>query len=140
MILEQKPVQKQKYLNILLDTALAALVIFLMFQVHHSVLAVISPFFYALILAYLINPLVRWLARHKIPRLLAIILVFLLILGILTGLGIAFIPGWRPTSPFWSVTFPIRSNSLPTSSMIFAKDGWPFCRTLSSISSILMRS
>ena len=92
MILEQKPVQKQKYLNILLDSALAALVIFLMFQVHHSVLAVISPFFYALILAYLINPLVRWLARHKIPRLLAIILVFLLILGILTGLGIAFIP------------------------------------------------
>src|SRR5690554_6668572 len=89
---EQKPVQKQKYLDILLDTALAALLSFPRFQVHHSVLAVISPFFYALILAYLINPLVRWLARHKISRLFAISLVFLLILGILTGLGIAFIP------------------------------------------------
>lgn len=92
MILEQKPEQKQKRFNHLLDLALAALVIVLLIQVHQSILAVIAPFFYALILAYLINPLINWLSVHKVPRLLAIALVFLLILGILAGIGIAFIP------------------------------------------------
>ena len=44
-------------------------------------LAVISPIFIGFIIAWLFDPMVRWLQKKKIPRLLGCIIVYLLILG-----------------------------------------------------------
>lgn len=46
-------------------------------------LAVISPIFVGLIIAWLLDPLVKWLQGKKMPRILACILVYLLFIAIL---------------------------------------------------------
>ena len=46
-------------------------------------LAVISPIFIGFIIAWLFDPLVSWLQKKKIPRILGCIIVYLLILGAL---------------------------------------------------------
>jgi predicted PurR-regulated permease PerM len=43
--------------------------------------AVLLPFIIALVLAYLLTPLVAWVERKKVPRPLAIILVYVVVLG-----------------------------------------------------------
>ena len=50
------------------------------------------PFVFALVLAYLLTPLVDWLAR-RMPRAVAILLVYLVVIGILVGAGFLIIPG-----------------------------------------------
>ncbi len=46
-------------------------------------LAVISPIFIGFIIAWIFDPLVTWLQKKKIPRILGCILVYLLIIGVL---------------------------------------------------------
>ena len=48
-----------------------------------EVLAVVSPIFIGLIIAWLCDPLVTWLQSKKIPRILGCILVYLVIIGVL---------------------------------------------------------
>ena len=50
------------------------------------------PFVFALVLAYLLTPLVDRLAR-RMPRAVAILLVYLVVIGILVGAGFLIIPG-----------------------------------------------
>ena len=50
------------------------------------------PFVFALVLAYLLTPLVDRLAR-MMPRAVAILLVYLVVIGILVGAGFLIIPG-----------------------------------------------
>src|ERR1044071_5528870 len=54
--------------------------------------SILEPFFIAALIAYLINPLVNWLQRIKIPRILAVIIVFALMLSLITLLGLVLIP------------------------------------------------
>lgn len=52
----------------------------------------LTPFIFALVLAYLLTPLVDRLAR-MMPRAVAILLVYLVVIGILVGSGFLIIPG-----------------------------------------------
>jgi len=56
---------------------------------------VLAPFALAAIIAYLIAPGVDWLARHRIPRWLAVLLMILLAVLIVFGLLLILIPVFR---------------------------------------------
>lgn len=53
---------------------------------------ILQPFLIAALIAYLSNPLVDKLQRYKVPRILGVIIVFLLVLSLLTLLGLFFVP------------------------------------------------
>jgi putative heme transporter len=54
--------------------------------------AVVSWILIALILALALDPVVSWLERRKLPRWLAVLGVFLVVLGLFAALGITFVP------------------------------------------------
>lgn len=53
---------------------------------------ILQPFYIAALIAYLSNPFVMYLEKLKIPRLVAVILVFLFLISILTLLGLFLVP------------------------------------------------
>jgi predicted PurR-regulated permease PerM len=53
---------------------------------------VLSPFVAAAIVSYVLEPGVRWLRRHGIPRTLAVLIMLLLAVGALVGIGGVLIP------------------------------------------------
>lgn len=62
--------------------------ILLLFKVR----TILGPFFLAFVLAYLLNPLVEWLERHRISRNRSIALVFTLIIAVLATIIILILP------------------------------------------------
>ena len=54
---------------------------------------VLTPFVVAMLLAYLGNPLVNRLSQHKLPRPMAVSLIFILLFSFLTGLVLILLPG-----------------------------------------------
>jgi predicted PurR-regulated permease PerM len=67
--------------------AAAALVVLLYF-----LSPILAPFLFAAILAYISNPLVSWLARHRVPRTLGAVAVMLLLVGLLVVLLLILLP------------------------------------------------
>lgn len=57
-----------------------------------EILIIISPIFIGFLIAWLFEPLVKWLEDKKMPRILGCILVYLIIIGILLLGCYAFIP------------------------------------------------
>jgi len=53
---------------------------------------ILAPFLFAAILAYIANPLVSWLARHRVPRTLGTALVMLLLGGLFVLLLLILLP------------------------------------------------
>src|SRR4030095_10120379 len=53
---------------------------------------VLTPFLVAFILAYMFNPLVNRLSHLRLPRVMAVIMVFIFLLGLLALLLLWFIP------------------------------------------------
>ncbi|MCX7139611.1 MAG: AI-2E family transporter [Proteobacteria bacterium] len=53
---------------------------------------ILAPFLFAAILAYMTNPLVGWLERHRVPRTLGTVLVMLLLLGFFVLLLLILLP------------------------------------------------
>ncbi len=53
---------------------------------------ILAPFLFAAILAYISNPLVSWLARHRVPRTLGALLVLLALVGLLVLLFLILLP------------------------------------------------
>jgi predicted PurR-regulated permease PerM len=53
---------------------------------------ILAPFLFAAILAYISNPAVSWLARHRVPRSLGAVLVMLLLGGLLVLLLLILLP------------------------------------------------
>lgn len=53
---------------------------------------ILAPFLFATILAYISNPAVSWLARHRLPRSLGAVLVMLLLGGLLVLLLLILLP------------------------------------------------
>ena len=53
---------------------------------------ILAPFLFAAILAYIGNPLVSWLHRHRVPRTLGALLVLLLLLSLLVLLLLILLP------------------------------------------------
>ncbi|WP_422487314.1 AI-2E family transporter [Gudongella sp. DL1XJH-153] len=69
------------------DIGMILLAVVLLMVIYKPLVRVINPFIYALVLAYILNPLVKFLEKRKMSRTVAILIVFLLFFGII---GIAF--------------------------------------------------
>lgn len=54
--------------------------------------AVVGPFFVAMIISYLLNPIVNALSERKVPRSLAVLLIYSLFIASLIILGVQFAP------------------------------------------------
>ncbi len=77
--------------------ALITLVIYLLntlniFSILKELLIVISPVFIGLILAWLLDPIVSFLQRKKVPRLVGCILVYLVFIGLIVTLLVVMVP------------------------------------------------
>ena len=53
---------------------------------------IIAPIILAIVTYYLFNPLVNWLEKHKVKRLWGIIVLFLTVIALLTGLMVLIVP------------------------------------------------
>ncbi|MCB8818046.1 AI-2E family transporter [Desulfosporosinus shakirovi] len=54
--------------------------------------SVLAPVIIAIVMYYLFNPLVNWLEKHKIKRIWGIILLYLAVIALLTGLIVLIVP------------------------------------------------
>lgn len=82
----------KKHYKLAFDIGLFAIIILGLFFIRKNIMDVINPFLYALVLAYILNPLVNWIEKKGLKRSVAILLVFLSILLIVSILFISFIP------------------------------------------------
>ncbi|HYS12241.1 MAG TPA: AI-2E family transporter [Burkholderiaceae bacterium] len=87
---------------------LGLLLLFLMYLLA----PVLAPFALAAIIAYLIAPGVDWLARHRIPRWLAVLMMILLALLIVFGLLLILIPVFRQEMSALQAQLPNLINKL----------------------------
>jgi len=87
---------------------LGLLLLFLMYLLA----PVLAPFALAAIIAYLIAPGVDWLARHRIPRWLAVLLMILLAVLIVFGLLLILIPVFRQEMSALQAQLPNLINKL----------------------------
>jgi predicted PurR-regulated permease PerM len=85
-----KIMQNKKYLAI--DLAFAVLAVGLFLILGRFVTNVIAPFVYALVLSYLLDPVVKFMEKRKIKRIWAIIIIFLSMIVIISLLFMSFIP------------------------------------------------
>jgi predicted PurR-regulated permease PerM len=53
---------------------------------------ILAPLLFALLIVYLLNPVVDWFARYGLPRLLGTTLAYLLVIGVTFGLGMLVLP------------------------------------------------
>src|SRR5690554_4829965 len=74
------------------DIAIIVFVIIAFIFIRKPFFNIINPFVYALIVSYLLNPLVKLIEKQKIKRIYAILLVFIIIFGVVFGILITFIP------------------------------------------------
>lgn len=78
--------------KIIFDALLFIFAAIVLFLVRDNLRSIITPFIYALVLAYLLNPLVNFLERKELNRIIAILLVFIGIILALSILFMSFIP------------------------------------------------
>lgn len=62
------------------------------FWIYQQLAGVLGPFLFSIVMAYLLNPLVSWLEKHRLKRALASLLVLLVFMLGLTILGIFLVP------------------------------------------------
>jgi sporulation integral membrane protein YtvI len=60
--------------------------------VYQQLAGVLGPFLFSIAMAYLLNPLVRWLEKRRLKRTLASLLVLLVFMLVLATLGIFLVP------------------------------------------------
>lgn len=53
---------------------------------------ILAPVLFALLIVYLLNPIVEWFARYRCPRLLGTTFAFLLVIGGIVGAAVLFLP------------------------------------------------
>ncbi len=70
----------------------AAVLIWIVLQVLGRFTILLAPVVLAIAIIYILNPLVGWLARRHIPRMIAAFLGFLFLAAILVGIGAAIAP------------------------------------------------
>ena len=80
-------------LAVAVSAALLGLLVWSLGQVLQRLSAVLMPVVLALILAYILDPVIEFFVRKKVPRVWAIVLVFLLGLMVVGGVLGAVIPG-----------------------------------------------
>ena len=69
--------------------ALTAVSIWLLYR---PLAVILAPTLLALLIVYLLNPIVTWFEHHRIPRLLGTALTYLAVAGVLTGLTALVVP------------------------------------------------
>lgn len=82
----------------LINLCLIVLIFFLLYQtgslwitIFDKIISIITPFFFAFIIAYAFNPLLRWFIKKGIPKglgVLIIVLIILTVIGLILGLGL----------------------------------------------------
>lgn len=93
--MEQKPDCRGSYLRYGAIAAVCALLLLLLLLLYRSgaaMLIVLLPFFLAVILAYILNPLVEFLENRRIPRYLGILLIYAVFFSLVTVIGLTTIP------------------------------------------------
>ena len=83
------------YLRYIIIGATCALILLLLLGLYRygaAVFMVLLPFFLAIILAYILNPLVEFLENRRIPRFLGILLIYAIFFSMLFIIGITSIP------------------------------------------------
>ncbi|MDR5658451.1 AI-2E family transporter [Serpentinicella sp. ANB-PHB4] len=78
--------------NVLLDVLLFSIVAILIFLIRDNIMNVVTPFIYALVVAFLLNPIVNLIERKGIKRIFAILIVFLVIILIISAVFATFMP------------------------------------------------
>jgi len=78
--------------NISTRTVLKILGVFLALYILYLVADILLLLFVALILAALIDPFADWFQKHKIPRALAVLVIYIVLFGILTGAILLLVP------------------------------------------------
>lgn len=82
----------KRHINLLIDLGLLFLAFILLWVIRKNIMEVIGPFVVSLVIAYLLDPLVSFFERRKVSRTLSIIIMFVLILAIVSGIFASFIP------------------------------------------------
>lgn len=80
------------YININTMTVVKILLIFVVFYLLFLVREVLAILFVALVLASAVDPWVDWLQKHKIPRPLSIIFIYLLLLSAVITVTVLIVP------------------------------------------------
>ncbi len=75
-----------------LATVLLLFALYWLFRVRTILLAVVAPFFLAIIIAYILNPLVDLLDNRRLPRYLGILLIYTIFFSLLILAGLTAIP------------------------------------------------
>ena len=84
--------KKQKRFNLIFDIGIALFLFIVFLLVRPSLMGMITPFVYALVVAFLLNPAVSFFEKRGLNRILSIVIVFLLIAAIMTGIIMSFVP------------------------------------------------
>ncbi len=84
--------QKPQVITISTRTIVMGLVILIGLVVLWFIRDILAIFFVALLLAALIDPFAHWFERHKIPRGLGVLIVYVLLLSILAGVIVLIVP------------------------------------------------
>jgi len=83
---KQLPLKRPYRIMLLLAAAAAGVILLL------RVRRILIPFLFAVAIAYLLHPLVDFLQRRRLPRAVAILLVYALLVGLLTLAGVFLVP------------------------------------------------
>jgi sporulation integral membrane protein YtvI len=75
-----------------LGTVLLLVFLYWLFRVGTTLLAVLAPFFLAVIIAYILNPLVNFLENRRLPRTLGILLIYAIFFSLIFLFGFTAIP------------------------------------------------
>ena len=74
-----------KHPSVKLGAQIVGLIAFivLLVLIRNQLLTIITPFIVALVIAYILNPVVLWLQRHKIKRILSVLIIYLVFFGLI---------------------------------------------------------
>lgn len=78
--------------DLLVDLSLLLLAFIFLWVIRRNIIEVIGPFIISLVIAYLLDPLVLFFQRRKLSRIMSIIIVFVIILAVVSGIFASFIP------------------------------------------------
>src|SRR5262245_28041501 len=81
------PPEQHRFLTQLLVVTLGILFVYLILFILREFKVILQPLCIAVLMAYAILPVHRWLIRRGIPSLIAIVVMLALILGAFFGLG-----------------------------------------------------
>lgn len=85
-------VLNKKQYNLVFDIGIFLVIALIFISIGKNILDVISPFVISLVVAYLLNPLVTYLQKKRINKIISILIVFLIIILIVVGIFMTFIP------------------------------------------------